>query len=387
MKNVAEISQRKCTGCGACTSVCPESCIEMVENRRGFLCPVIDESVCNDCGLCLKKCPVQSNYQPNNLLEQPLVYAAWNRNDLIREKSSSGGIFSLFSAKILQNNGVVCGAGFDNNFELHHIIVDTEEEMNTLRGSKYLQSNTTLVFKRIKYLLKEGKSLLFVGTPCQVAGLNHYLSRPYSQLLTCDLVCHGVPSTKVFLKYLKEIEAKQKSKVTGVDFRNKRKGWKRYSIVVHFNSGKKISSVFTFNRFMKGFLQNLYLRSSCYECPYATIPRVGDITLGDFWKIGSKRPDLDDDKGTSLILINTGKGRLLFDSISSNDCFREEVDIALSLPGNRTLTRPTFVNSRREEFFTEIDSENFHSLIRKYYGISLVKDYVKHAVLKFMGKH
>lgn len=286
-------SKESCTGCGACAAVCLH--LEMTRDEEGFGYPVVDQTACISCGLCRQVCPMvkedggvrrhpgimdlASAVEENGY---PRVFAAWNKNEEIRRKSSSGGIFSLLAEQIILGGGVVVGAAFDDGLQLRHHIVDSIEGLAELRGSKYIQSDAGAVFSEIKIALEKSRKILFTGTPCQVAGLTSYLGGNTKGLLTCDIVCHGVPSEKVFRKYIKELEQQHGGSVTAVSFRDKKLGWKRYSVKVEFANGGFHESALNEDSFMRFFLSDLCLRPSCYTCPFATIPRQGDITLGDY---------------------------------------------------------------------------------------------------------
>ena len=302
----------KCCGCTACVSACPKNCISMSADREGFLYPVVDSVKCIDCGLCEKVCPV---LHPVNNETEPLVYAAINNNEAVRMQSSSGGIFTLIAEYVLEHGGVVFGACFDSDWNVIHDYTETKDGLARFRGSKYVQSHVGNSFTQVKTFLDSGREVLFSGTPCQVAGLKNYLRKPYSNLFTVDLVCHGVPSPEVWKKYLQETVSRaygiKKKKVVNfgdyisdISFRAKDKGWKKYNIKIIFRNGK-IEMMPSFeNPYMKAFLSNLSLRPSCYACPTKLHHVQSDITLADFWGVNEIKPDIDDDKGCGLILIN-----------------------------------------------------------------------------------
>lgn len=284
----------------------------MSADREGFLYPVVDSVKCIDCGLCEKVCPV---LHPVNNETEPLVYAAINNNEAVRMQSSSGGIFTLIAEYVLEHGGVVFGACFDSDWNVIHDYTETKDGLARFRGSKYVQSHVGNSFTQVKTFLDSGREVLFSGTPCQVAGLKNYLRKPYSNLFTVDLVCHGVPSPEVWKKYLQETVSRaygiKKKKVVNfgdyisdISFRAKDKGWKKYNIKIIFRNGK-IEMMPSFeNPYMKAFLSNLSLRPSCYACPTKLHHVQSDITLADFWGVNEIKPDIDDDKGCGLILIN-----------------------------------------------------------------------------------
>lgn len=324
------IDKSKCCGCNACVQRCPKQCITMQEDEEGFLYPVVDQSVCIDCGLCEKVCPVINL----NESRQPLqVFAAKNRNEDQRLRSSSGGIFILLAEYIIKQGGIVFGARFDKNWEVEHAYAETLEELEPLMRSKYVQSRIGNTYKEAEQFLKQGRQVLFVGTPCQIAGLKKFLRKEYENLLAVDFICHGVPSPGVWRRYLEEIKSERSEDagkntvlssslksipvITGINFREKQLGgysWKKYGFVVHAKSSNKgdkntvLSSMpYGINLFMKGFLANLYLRPSCYKCSAKAGCNASDLTIGDFWGIHKFKPDIDDDKGVGAILVYNSK--------------------------------------------------------------------------------
>lgn len=309
--------KHKCCGCTACVSVCPKKCISLSEDTEGFLYPVVDSVKCIDCGFCELVCPVL--HPVNNGIE-PLVYAAINNDESVRLQSSSGGIFTFLAESVLDRGGVVFGACFDQNWNVVHDYTETKEGLARFRGSKYVQSHVGNSFTQVKSFLDSGREVLFSGTPCQVAGLKNYLRKPYSNLLTVDLVCHGVPSPEVWKKYLQETVSRaygiKKKKVVNfgdyisdISFRAKDKGWKKYNIKIIFRNGKVEMMPFSENPYMNVFLSDLSLRPSCYACPTKLHRAQSDITLADFWGVNEIKPDIDDDKGCGLILINCEEKR------------------------------------------------------------------------------
>ncbi len=304
--------KHKCCGCTACVNVCPKNCISMSADKEGFLYPVVDFVKCIDCGLCEQVCPV---LHPVNNETEPLVYAAINNNEAVRMQSSSGGIFTLIAEHVLERGGVVFGACFDSDWNVIHDYTETKDGLVRFRGSKYVQSHVGICFTQVKTFLDSGREVLFSGTPCQVAGLKNYLRKPYSNLFTVDLVCHGVPSPEVWRRYLQEAVCrvygiKKKNLInldeyiSDISFRAKDKGWKKYNIKIIFRNGKVEMMPFFENSYMNVFLSDLSLRPSCYACPTKLHHVQSDITLADFWGVNEIKPDIDDDKGCGLILIN-----------------------------------------------------------------------------------
>lgn len=299
-----------CCGCTGCVNVCPKACISMSEDKEGFLYPVVDSVKCIDCGLCEKVCPV---LHPLKNEAEPLVYAAINNDESIRMQSSSGGIFTLLAESVIDRGGVVFGVCFDRDWNVVHDYTETKEGLAKFRGSKYVQSNLGNSFSLVKTFLNSGREVLFSGTPCQVAGLKNYLRKSYSNLLTVDLVCHGVPSPDVWRKYLQEticrvfgIRNKNNAVnpgdyITDISFRAKDIGWKKFSFKIKYKDGRTEMMPFYENPYMNTFLLDISLRPSCYSCPAKLHNVQSDMTLADFWGVNNINPFIDDDKGCGLI--------------------------------------------------------------------------------------
>lgn len=328
-----------CTGCGACAQLCKSAAITMKQDVEGFLRPVIDEAKCVNCGLCTKRCPVLHPAYENK--KNPACYAMW-AEDAIRDISSSGGAFTLIAEHIFAQGGVVAGACYDQNFNVLHRVFDDVKFLPRLRGSKYVQSSTKRTFVEIETALKAGRPALYSGTPCQIAGLNAYLGRSYKNLLTVEIICHGVPSHKAFHTYLKQI-----TKLTGenhelkrLNFRSKRDfGWSS-SVVANFSDGKFYKRPATQDPYYKAFLNNISSRPSCGTCKFATMPRQADLTIGDFWGIDAYKRSLNDGRGTSILLVNSAKGETVFNAIRPRMPMCEAVPIEVAIPPNPTLDHP-----------------------------------------------
>ena len=297
-----------CSGCHACANACPQNCIQMISYEEGFWYPQVDKDNCIECGLCEKVCPILHKWQSDeNRLTTAM--AAINLNEEIRLKSSSGGIFTLIAEEIINQGGVVFGAAFANDFRsVHHIFVDNTKDLEKLRGSKYVQSKIGDTYKQAKDFLDGGRMVLFTGTPCQIGGLYSYLRKPYENLFTQDIICHGVPSPMVWKKYVDEREKKAASTTQRMFFRHKKYGWKTFAVLFEFLNSTVYMKNLHDDSFMRAFLSNLCLRPSCYNCSFKSIKRQADITLADFWGVQNELPEMDDDKGTSLVLVHSVKG-------------------------------------------------------------------------------
>lgn len=369
------IDKSLCCGCGACAQACPRRCIRLCDDQEGFLYPWVDENLCVDCGKCEKVCLELHVNAPREPLK---TYAAKNKNEEIRRESSSGGIFTLLAETAIDRGGVVFGARFDENWEVMHDYAETKEGLKSFRGSKYVQSRIGETYRQAEQFLKVGRMVMFTGTPCQIAGLKRFLQKEYSNLLTVDFVCHGVPSPKVWRMYLDEITAcrqnrvkvvsphpvPQKKEIENIEFRSKKTGWKKYSFVATLSDvmtgGEKnfvlLSSVFSENPFMQAFLSDLILRPSCYTCPVKSGKSGSDITIGDFWGIEEIMPDFDDDKGMSLVMLHTRKFEKWLSSV-----FNEwrEVSYIVAKISNLSIETSVVKPLNRAFLFRQLRREGF----------------------------
>lgn len=366
-----------CCGCSACASICPRQCIQMMADEEGFLYPVVNVNQCIDCGLCEQVCPLQKQVKnrDSSLMEYihhekegrvPKTYAMINEDEDIRKESSSGGIFTLIAEEILAKDGVVFGAAMTEDCRsVQHILVKNETELHKLRGSKYVQSTIGECYKRAKDYLENGRFVLFTGTPCQVEGLKGYLGRKYENLICMDLICHGVPSPQVWEKYVDYREALAGGKTIRTSFRHKNHSWKNYRVFFEFSNHTAYSELASKDLFITAFLQDLCLRPSCYECHFKKINRVSDITVADFWGIGKVMPEIDDDKGTSLVMVHSEKGANILEVILDK-VYVKEVDFAVVPKYNPSMVRSVAVPKNREKFWEELDHMSFDKLVKKY---------------------
>ncbi|MGM9825351.1 MAG: Coenzyme F420 hydrogenase/dehydrogenase, beta subunit C-terminal domain [Paludibacteraceae bacterium] len=346
--------EKYCTGCGACVNICPRRCISMDMSFEGFLYPQINRALCIECGACQKACPVLT---PIKYQQLPMVYAAWSKDEAIRQRSSSGGVFYILAEWIIARGGCVFGVVYDDDMGVIHTKATTLEQVREMMGSKYLQSDTRGTYREVKDLLKEGKIVLYTGTPCQIAGLLGYLGkRNISNLYLVDLVCHGTPSKQAFSCYLHELETlygmfDKKS----FSFRQL-EAWGISPSFKLAESRKVISSKHDW--YMKAFLQGLLSRESCYHCLFAVSQRVSDLTVGDFWGIGAEKPfEQDTSKGCSLVLVNTEKGARML-SVVSSDLFLQKRTLSEALSVNHQLYRPPVRPRLREYAYTIIKEKN-----------------------------
>lgn len=354
MRNAVLKEKSRCCGCFACAAICPHDAIAMRPDAEGFLYPAIDPGLCVDCGLCERRCPA---IQAAPRGESP-AYAARIRADGVREESSSGGVFTALSRTVLARGGVVFGAAMDAEFHVSHVGVMEETALGALRGSKYVQSDVDDAYHQTALLLDAGLPVFFTGTPCQVAGLYAALGGDRENLLTADIVCHGAPSPAVFDGYLKMLEAERGAKLTRYVFRDKRNGWKDFLVVATFADGAQYAAGQREDIFMRGFLGDLFLRPSCHSCPYVGARRPGDITLGDMWGAQQIVPDMDDDRGLSLVFTNSEKGARAFAELRDEIVFRK-TDPKRNIPYCPPLVRSYKPHRNRARFFKQFQKEGF----------------------------
>lgn len=334
-------------------------------DEEGFLYPHVDEGQCIRCGACEKVCPIIQN-QPETQGPLPAAYAAINRRDDVRSASSSGGVFTLLAENILKQNGVVFGAAMsDDQHSAHHIAVETMDGLEMLRGSKYLQSTIGNTYNEAKRALQAGHKVLFTGTPCQIEGLRSFLDREYDTLLCVDVICHGVPSPLVWKTYLSELEARLGQKADGMTFRKKEPGWKDYSMQLRVQGQGIYQIQSRKNPYMLAFLQNVCLRPSCYACRFKKLHRVSDITLGDYWGVQRQCPGMDDDKGTSLVILHTSKGEEMFRQVQDR-LKVQKAEVLAAVRQNPAMRESSPMNPKRQEFFRDLGQMPFESLVKKY---------------------
>lgn len=366
-RNRIEITDpSKCSGCHSCFSACPKGCISMTADSEGFLYPTVNDSECVLCGACIKACPIITKKETENKIEEITAYGAYNRDESIRQKSSSGGIFTLLAQSIIERGGVVFGASFNEDFSVSHSAALTVSDLAKFRGSKYVQSTIGNAYEEAQRYLKEGRAVLFTGTPCQIGGLYSYLGKDYDNLYTQDIICHGVPSPSVWKSYIeqrkKEAEA---NNVSSVFFKDKRTGWKTYSISIEFDKDKSYTKRASADSMMRAFMKNLCLRPSCHECAFKEKVRQSDITLADYWGADTLIPRWDDDKGLSLVIVNSSRGRELFDSVKDKT-EHIRTDFEKAIVYNSSMIKSAKASVKRDGFMSEIPCEDFDSTVNKY---------------------
>ena len=346
--------KNNCCGCSACASICPKHCITMQSDNEGFLYPTVNIDKCVDCHLCERVCPCINSEQLQNPIE---CFGAKNNDDSIRRQSSSGGIFTAIAEGVICKGGVVFGASFDNEWKVVHTYTETTDGIAAFRGSKYVQSYIGDSFKQVEVFLKAGREVLFSGTPCQVAGLKRFLRKDYENLWTIEVVCHGVPSPKIWREYLSTLELKN---IGSISHKDKTTGWRGYSFTIK-DVNQKI--VFTEkandNKYMMAFLRNLTLRPSCFSCPAKAGRSHADFTLADYWGIEHLFPELDDNKGTSFICVNTPKG---LDLINDLNIQKIRTDYQKTVPYNSCIVKSTIEPIGRKQFWKEYEEHGIDVL-------------------------
>ena len=373
-----------CSGCSACANICPKSALQMQPDYKGFLRPVINSTECVECGLCVRMCPQNSNLEVNNHSQ---VFAGLAINDRLRVSSSSGGIFSLLAEATIKKNGVVFGAALGKDMTVRHIMIDSLECISVLRGSKYVQSDIGITYKQAKEQLAIGRPVLFSGTPCQIDALNHYIENHLKDnLLTVDILCHGVPSPAVFRKFLE----RGPKKCISVNFRLKDPGWDSFSTELTYEDGGTEID----NSYYYFFNGSYCLRDSCYRCKYSNFNRVGDISLGDFWGYHETAPEYleNDDLGISFISVNTNLGQTAMEEIKRKTVLVRRTMVEAA-KGNPILLYPPIPNNNCDAFWTDFPNLSWAELVDKYHisrdkrNGRLSRGQQGHSYTSFMFRH
>lgn len=376
------INNKQCCGCGACKEICPRKAIKMEEDSEGFLQPVLETDLCINCGICDNVCPIKNTHKTtNNIISS---FAAINKDVPTLKKSSSGGLFSVIAEYIIKNGGIVYGASFDKNLKLSHKGIKQTQELECLRGSKYLQSNSFDCFPLIKKQLQNNQLVYFVGTGCQVAALKLYLRKEYNNLITSDLICHGVPSHKLFDTFVSTYETTTNRKIINYRCRDKYAGgWSGSQTVDYIYKNKIKRDLYhpILAGYMKAFMSADFFRESCYTCPFANEHRCGDITLADFWGV-EKFHKINSINGVSAILINTEKGKKLFNILKSNiETIATQVEYIKK--GNDNLRTPSLRTNYRNKSYIELNTTP-KKVLERYINNSKILKYkfwIKHFML------
>ena len=376
------IKLEECTGCSACEAICAHKAITMKPNIGGFLYPEIDSSKCVDCGRCDKVCSTSNSEERNHVVG---IYALKHKNSDVVCKSTSGGAFLLFAQYVIDQDGVVYGASFDDNFIVGHIRCDNYKDLQKLQKSKYVQSNIRGVYQDLANDLKDGRIVLFTGTACQCSGIKAYLKDrkiPAANLITFDLICHGVPSPQIWKDYL-EYRKQKGGNIQKVDFRDKVRSWRDFRMAITYAGGKKKTYRQNEDFFMVLFFHNFILRNSCYNCKYTSTERVSDITLGDFWGLEEFYPSFDDDKGTSVIVVNSDMGASLFEKVNTNCSYIKikEEELKKRQPN---LRRSSPKNVKYDEFWSDYKKYGFDEVTKRYADNTFIGQLKRRYIFKFL---
>ncbi len=379
-----------CCGCQACGDVCHAGAISFHPDHEGFWYPEVDRNKCTDCHLCEKICPVLNiDALKHHNKSAPKVFGGYNKDIVIRFDSTSGGVFSLLAQAMYKQKGYVSGAIYTDDFKVVNFISDDKKDLRRLRSSKYVQSNAEGLYKRIKSLLESGEKVLACGSPCQMAALRSFLRKDYENLIIVDFLCRATNSPKVFEKYKESLESRYGSKIVAIKDKNKDHGWHSLARKVTFENGQVYYGEGHEDDYRRGYHANVFERPSCYECKFKGIPRISDITLGDFWGIGSVDPSLEQNLGTSLVIINSEKGEKYFDIIRDK-LVMKEFSLDDIVPGNSTaimggkLPYPAGID--RNEFFKALDEMPFDECAAKFFPyVSEQKVTLKRKIRTLLG--
>lgn len=363
------ISKQECTGCTACKSVCPQKCIKMKLDEEGFLYPEVDLGKCIDCGLCEKVCPVKNAREKE---KEQKGYVLNHKNEEVRKDSTSGGAFTPIAEYVLQKNGVVFGATFNENFKVIHKYIEDKSGLHIFRGSKYVQSDLGNCFEKAKEFLEQDRYVCFSGTPCQIEGLKSFLRKEYEKLITVDVMCHAVPSPLVWEKYFEYIKKYKlnNEEVKKVLFRDKSKYGFKYSMMTLESENKKYSRGVETDPYLRAFFGDLSDRPSCYDCAFKKQYHESDFTIWDCFVAENFDKNLDDDKGTSRVLVNSEKGQAIFEQIKDNFNYKE-VDVEDLVRNVKEMRHSVELPEKRKEFFEDINKMQEFEFFEKYFKDSL----------------
>lgn len=358
---IEELNRADCSGCEACANICPKNAVEMHRDAEGFAYPTINRELCVSCGKCDATCPAL-NFTKKFPDALPKVFAAINPNEKIRRHSSSGGAFTALSELVLQSGGIVFGAGFDENFHVKHTAARTPDELENLRGSKYVQSQIGSVYRQVAVALKS-TSVLFSGTPCQCAGLKKFLGGDNENLLTVDIICHGTPSPALWENYIGELGYAHE--IRHVNFRSKRNGWTNFNVEVNFADQGYYSRSINSDTYGKIFLSNLTLRPSCHACKFKFPNGQSDLTIGDAWGVQTFAPEMFDNRGTSVIFVHTLKGKAFLERTTLK---LRQVKFFDAVRYNPAMTVPLAADGRRGNFFAHFSAIADKFAVMQYYA-------------------
>lgn len=382
-----DIKKDECCGCSACMNICPKDAIEMIpEDMSGFLYPKVDNSKCIDCNLCIKVCPFLNKSISKDIPDDIKIYAAKNKNEITRKSSSSGGVYSLLADYILEKNGVIYGAMYDENLRVIHGRAENKWDSERFKGSKYVQSDMMYIYKDVKKDLQNNKLVLFTGTPCQISGLKKYLGNLVNieNLYTQDLVCHGVPSPKIYHDNIKYLEKKYESSITKINFRGKKIPGEVQDLEITLKNGNIVNMLPKMDLYYSLFQHDIILRPSCYNCKFTSLKRESDVTLADYWGIENIYPQFEDHKGVSMIILNSEKGKKIFNSINES---LDYIETNREQCTQKNLYKPTTKSKLSKLFWLNIKQKGFNnstSIIKLIILIPRIKHAINRRIKKYL---
>lgn len=388
MNNISIFNKEDCCGCTACEFSCPKNCIHMNNDKEGFLYANVDYDKCIDCGICINVCPLKGKNINVNTHKQDF-YAMKNKDEIYLKASSSGGLFYEIYRSIIQQNGIVFGVKYDENLEVVYSYSGSKEGYEEFRGSKYVQARLNDSYLKVKELLEKGVLVLFQGTPCHVDGLKYFLKKSYDNLITCDILCHGVPSPGLFKEYISFVEKKEKDKIKSINMKDKRNGWNNSIISMQLKNKRDYTYRKESKLWSELYYCNYATRPCCHSCKYTTYSRVGDITIGDLWGIEKYHNNFYDKNGVSLFISNTDKGRKIFDMIKNNMDYIPVLKKEIEQPSLIEKVKPA---RDRKDFWKDYESYGFEYVIEKYLDYNLksrLKNRIKSIIitLKIRGQN
>lgn len=366
---IDKVSVADCTLCGACINACPTDAIRLKKQYLDFCYPDIDADLCINCNKCELSCPILGEKsKPENGF--PIAFAAKSKNDEVRIRSSSGGAFYEFADKMLKDGGYACGAVFDEEFHVKHIVSNSKNDVYRMMGSKYAQSDVGYCYREIKEKLIAGEKVLFSGCPCQVAGLRTFLGKEYRNLLLVELICHGIPSDQMLQTYIHMQEKKYGAKLKRMEFRNKTKGWHNSAVRMEFENGKIYAEPMTIDAFMQGYFRGVSLKESCFSCQFRNFASGSDLTIGDFWGAEIEMSHIDDNKGLSIVISNSQKGTFFLEKTMTS-CVPVKMDNILKY--NQALVRPFSIGEQRTVFYKYATEKGAEKAIEQFFHEKLLQ--------------